>query len=234
MLLSQAALLVVQRAFDQRAHVVVGERLEHEHARAREQRGVDLERRVLGRRADQRDGAVLDVRQHRVLLRLVEAVDLVDEQHGAPARGAQLLRVGHDAPQVGDAGADRGEPGEVRARLLRDDARERRLPGAGRPPQDHRRRLVGLDRAPQRAAGPDDLLLADELVERARPHPRGERLAHPLTTLAGIEQADHVRTGCRRFFGFGDGVAEPGSGVGTGCLITIGLPLASTCLELRL
>jgi hypothetical protein len=31
------------------------------------------------------DGAVLDERQERVLLRLVEAMHLVEEQHGAPA-----------------------------------------------------------------------------------------------------------------------------------------------------
>ena len=56
------------------------ERLEAEHAHPRQERRVDLEVRVLGRGADQRDRAVLDVGQERVLLRLVEAVDLVDEQ----------------------------------------------------------------------------------------------------------------------------------------------------------
>ena len=39
------------------------ERLEHQHARARQQRGVQLERRVLGGGADQHDGAVLHHRQ---------------------------------------------------------------------------------------------------------------------------------------------------------------------------
>jgi hypothetical protein len=62
------------------------ERLEAEHARAREQRRVHRERRVLRRRADERDRAVLDVRQERVLLRLVEAVDLVDEEDRALRR----------------------------------------------------------------------------------------------------------------------------------------------------
>ena len=58
---------------------------------------------------------------------------------------------------------------------VRDQARERGLAGAGRPPQDQRLQPVLLDRAgaavgPVRAA-----LLADELVERARPHALGER-----------------------------------------------------------
>jgi hypothetical protein len=50
---------------------------------------VEFEERVLGRRADQRHPAGLDPGQQRVLLALGEAVDLVDEQHGAPV--ADLL-----------------------------------------------------------------------------------------------------------------------------------------------
>src|SRR5205823_4056980 len=59
---------------------VVGQRLEHVHGGARQERAVHLERRVLGRRADERQQALLDKRQERVLLRLVEAMYLVDEQ----------------------------------------------------------------------------------------------------------------------------------------------------------
>ena len=69
---------------DDRRDVRVGQRLQAPDAQPRQQRRVDLEVRVLGGGADQRDRAVLDVGQQRVLLRLVEAVDLVDEQHGAP------------------------------------------------------------------------------------------------------------------------------------------------------
>ena len=60
--------------------LVLGQRGQLDHRAAREQRGVHLEVRVLGRRADQRHEPVLDRVQHRVLLRLVEAVDLVDEE----------------------------------------------------------------------------------------------------------------------------------------------------------
>ena len=62
------------------------ERPEDQHARARQKRRVQLERRVLGGGADQRDGAVLHDRQEGVLLRAVEAVDLVDEEERALAR----------------------------------------------------------------------------------------------------------------------------------------------------
>src|SRR5205085_8793428 len=50
----------------------------------RSQRADDLERRVLGRRADERDRPVLDRGQQGVLLRLVEAMYLVDEERRAP------------------------------------------------------------------------------------------------------------------------------------------------------
>ena len=65
---------------DDLAQILVGERLQLDDLAAREQRRVDLEVRVLGRRSDQRHEPFLDGGQQRVLLRLVEAVDLVEEE----------------------------------------------------------------------------------------------------------------------------------------------------------
>ena len=74
---------------------------------------------------------------------------------------------------------------EVRLRHLGDDARQRRLAGAGRSPQDDRLEQVALDRLAQRPAGREDLVLADDLVERARPHPLGERRARLAAAALG-------------------------------------------------
>ena len=70
--------------------------------RPAQQRGVELEARVLGGGTDQRHGAALDVGQEAILLRAIEAVDLVDEQQGALSGlahglglGERLLEVGH-------------------------------------------------------------------------------------------------------------------------------------------
>ena len=86
---------VRERTGEQRRQVRGAERLQHIDAGPRQQRVVDLEGRVLGRRADEDERAVLDVRQERVLLRLVEAVHLVEKQHGAlaarPARACGML-----------------------------------------------------------------------------------------------------------------------------------------------
>ena len=143
----------------------------------REQRRVHLERRVLRRRADQRDRAVLDVRQDDVLLRLVEAVDLVDEEDRALRRARPGVGgFGHHASQVRHARRDGGERLEVRPGRRGDDPRERRLARARAAPRGSAT-AGGPPRSPRRSSVPvpDDVLLPDELVERARPHPRRQR-----------------------------------------------------------
>ena len=60
-LVAEPALGVGERASDDLRDLVVAERVEREDAGAGEERGDDLERRVLGGRADEGYGAVLDV-----------------------------------------------------------------------------------------------------------------------------------------------------------------------------
>jgi hypothetical protein len=71
--------------------------------RAAEERVVDLEVRVLRRRPDQRDKALLDRGQQGVLLGLVEAVDLVEEEDRAAAAGPALAGAGDDLADLGAA-----------------------------------------------------------------------------------------------------------------------------------
>ena len=141
---------------------------------AREQRRVHLEVGVLGRRADQGDEALLDRRQERVLLRLVEAVDLVEEEDGAPARRAALARPLDHRRDLGLAGVDRRLLLEGRVGGCGDDPRERRLARARRAVEDRRVRLARSRprcEAPSRRRGD---ALARQLVQRARAHPDGK------------------------------------------------------------
>ena len=85
-------------------------------------------------------------------------------------------------------GQHRGERHEARVRLGRQQPRQRRLAGAGRPPQDQRRQLARLERAPQQLARPEEVRLADELVQRPRPHPLGQRLPAPILGRRAREQ----------------------------------------------
>ena len=64
--------------------------LEPEQCAAAAQRRIDLEERVLRRCADQRERSVLHRRQQRILLRLGEAMNLVEEQNRAAARARRV------------------------------------------------------------------------------------------------------------------------------------------------
>ena len=86
------AALVGEGAVEQRDEFVFGERLKSVDAAAGEQRGDDFEGGVLGGGADKPDGAALDVGKEGILLRLVEAMDLVDEEDGARAVVRRLFR----------------------------------------------------------------------------------------------------------------------------------------------
>src|SRR6185437_92491 len=79
----QPTFSVGQRALDDGFDVLIGESAQREDARAREQRGVDLEAGVFGGRAYQRDDAALDMRQYGVLLSFIEPMNFVDEEDGA-------------------------------------------------------------------------------------------------------------------------------------------------------
>ena len=140
--------------------------------------------------------------QQRVLLGLGEPVHLVDEQHrlaaGHPALAARLL---DDRADVLDAGVDRRELGERPAGRRGHQVGQRRLAGAGRPPEDHRRRpghpALALDQPAQRRAGDQQVLLADDLVEGARPHPHGQRLVgRPSCVGRVLEQVHGADRNC--------------------------------------
>ena len=122
------------------------------------------------------DGAVLDVRQQRVLLRLVEAVRLVDEQHRAAALGlAHLPRRVDGRADLLHARQHGREAEEGRVRVGGDQPREGGLARPRRPPKYHRVEVVGLDGMAQGLAGREQVPLPHELVEAARAHAVGER-----------------------------------------------------------
>src|SRR5215218_5446392 len=84
-LVADPARLVVERALQERAQLVGGERLELEQRGAREQWTREREERVFGRRSYENEQPFFNVRQQRVLLGTTEPVDLVEEQDGAAA-----------------------------------------------------------------------------------------------------------------------------------------------------
>ena len=168
------------------------QRLQHEHAHARQQRAVDLERRILRRRADQRDRARFDVRQKRVLLRLVEAMDLVGEQNRSASEPPAPLRFGDDLAHARHAFGHRGERNELAIGVLRDHARDRRLAGAGRAPEHHRRRRCP-SRSPRAAVCP---ARADAAAPRTR-RACADACAPRAAAAASARTATPFRARCR-------------------------------------
>ncbi len=134
---SESALFVVQRASKRRDDGLDRYRIHDMHAAARQQRRIELERGILGRRADKDDHAAFDVRQERILLCLVEAVHFVDEQHAALALGEARFRFGQRRAHFGDAGQHRRDRAEFGLGVLCQQQRERGLAAAWRPPQHH-------------------------------------------------------------------------------------------------
>ena len=171
---------------------VLGVRRELVQAAARDERADHGVERVLGRCADQRHEPRLDDRQERVLLGLVETVDLVDEEHRAlTVRAEPLARTPDHGLHVGLARGDGRELLEDRLRARGDDARERRLARPGRAEEERGADPVLLDRAPQGRALADELGLARELAERLRAQAVGERRMRRPSHLGRVVEQAH-------------------------------------------
>jgi hypothetical protein len=195
--LDALALPGVDRAPQEDLEVAGLERVELVDLRPGDQRGVDLEVRVLGRRPDQRHDGVLHRRQQLVLLGLVEAMDLVEEEDRRASAASALGRPREYLADFGLAGVDGRELLERRRRVDGGEPRDRRLAGARRAVQDHRVDVPGLERGAQRRALAQQVALPDDVVERARPQPNRERpVGRRLGErgLAGIEQTIHAES----------------------------------------
>jgi len=89
------------------------------------------------------------------------------------SKAAAQLRRRHHLLDFLDARKHRTERDELRLRHVGDDARQRRLAGAGRSPQDDRLQEVALDCLAQRLAGSKNVVLTDDLIEGTRANPFG-------------------------------------------------------------
>jgi len=170
------------------------------NAAAGEERGIDFEGRVLRGCADEADGAALDVGEEGVLLSLVEAVDLVDEEDGAGAEASGLFGLDHHLLDLFDPAENGGELDEACLGRLGDDLGECGFAYARRTPEDHGGWVVGRNGEAKRFAFGEEMLLAGELGEGQGPHAFGEGRAVAGRRAGGerrgVEQA-HARTPTR-------------------------------------
>ena len=152
----------------ERQQVVLLQRLEHVELATRQQRADDLERGILSRGSYQRDDATLDGTKQRVLLRLREAVYLVNEQDGrCLVEEAALLRLLYHVADVLHATRHRRQRIERCLQSVGDNLGQRRLANARRPPQDERRDASRVDHATQDSPLTYQMFLPDVVIERA-------------------------------------------------------------------
>src|SRR5574337_178390 len=110
-----------------------------------------------------------------VLLCLVEPVDFIHEQNGPlPAGRSALLGTLEDRAQLGHAAGHSREWNKLPLRMPGNEMGERRLPRAGRSPEDHGRELIGLDGPSQRSILRRDIVLPYKICKLSRTHPLGE------------------------------------------------------------
>ena len=161
----QAAIRVGEGSPDDLRNLVVREGFEAVDAQPRQERGIDLEIRVLGCGSGKGDGAVLNMRKQGVLLGLVESVDLVDEQDGRlSGEGEPVARLSHQRPDLGDAAHDGGYGHEACPGCVRQDPREARLAASRRTPEEEGPEVAALQGAAERPALADQALVTDDLV----------------------------------------------------------------------
>lgn len=171
---SQPALFVSERPLESRGNLIGRQRFESEQMAAADERRDDVKAGIVGCGTDQADETFFNIREEEILLRLVEAMDFVDEQDclgvGTRTRGQE------DLAEFGDVGLDGVDPDELAAGFAGDDARKAGFAAAGRPIEEKAAEPVSADQLNQKAVGTEEMRLADNFAEVARSHPRCERL----------------------------------------------------------
>ena len=118
-------------------------------------------------------------------------MDLVDEEQRAPALLATSAGPVESLLQVLHAREDRRELFELELHLVGKQPGNRRLAGAGRPPEDEAWDAPGLQHPRQCAIGSDQMILADHLGERCRPQPVSQRPGRSLVQASRFEEVRH-------------------------------------------
>ena len=112
--------------------------LQHHDLRARQQGGVEFERRIFGRCTDERDHAAFHKGQEAVLLRAVEAMYFVHEQQCLLARSCHCLCLGKGFFEIGYAREHRRNRLVMHVHRVGQQSGYAGLARAGWSPQDHR------------------------------------------------------------------------------------------------
>ena len=145
------------------------------HPSAGQQGRVDLKRGVLGGCANEGHNATLHMGQKGVLLRLVKAMHLIDEQRRALSEPARRFGAAHRLAHILDAGEHcaQGNPSETG--VISQQAGQGGFAGTGRSPKDHGVHPPVGGQARQRSALPHQVRLARKIRQCPRTQPIRQR-----------------------------------------------------------
>ena len=167
--------------------MLLGEWLERENLAAAQQRRIDREERVLRGRPDQDHDAALDIGQQDVLLRLVEAMDLVEEQDRSLAVHLQGVACGLEGfANVLGGRRDGIQSLKPALGVIGDHLGEGGFAGARGTVKNQRADAVGQEHPPKQLAGTNEVFLPRELVDRAGPHSGREGAGQPAILFSNI------------------------------------------------
>ncbi|XLU21743.1 hypothetical protein S245_057809 [Arachis hypogaea] len=106
---SQPFVGVIDSPSEKQGNMVGLERVKGKDPAARQERGDQVERRVLGGGSHEDNAAIFNDGQERVLLGFVKSVNLIHEQNGSlVALHSQLSGLVHGVPDIFDAAGDSG------------------------------------------------------------------------------------------------------------------------------
>ena len=117
---------------------------------------------------------------------------LVDEKQGALPCLAAAPRVLENFFKLGDAGKNRRNLDEGELRLVREKARDGRLAGPRRPPENQAAERARGNEPSQRALGSQKMILTGDIGEALRAQPVGERMRRVLFEIGGGEEIGHL------------------------------------------
>ena len=153
------------------ANPLPGKGRQHLHPAPREEGRGELEGGVLRGRPQQAHGTLFEKGEERVMLRLVEAVDLVHEEDRDEALSAPTVpRASHDLPDLLEPAQHgrKGHEGPFGEGLHQPG--DGGLAAAGGAPEDCGDEGVGLDLLAESAPRPDHRFEAHQVIEAGGPH----------------------------------------------------------------
>ena len=175
---------------------------QHIHLAAAQQGADDLEGGILRSGADEGDHALLHSPQKRVLLRLGEAMDFVDEQYGAGRiKEAVLACPLDDVAHILHAACHSAECIEGCLQAVGDDAGQRSLSHSRRSPQDEARDVSRVYHPAQHSPRSHQVLLPDVIVQCRGTHPFCQWCTHGSKVIffAKIVQTSDMTKGNASF-----------------------------------